>query len=135
MPSSLARGIWLLLYICAIYALSSVPDTEEAVNIGSALLRQLPPDLQNLLHIPLFGMLTWLCHRTLRPLPPARAAAWTLILVLTYAAADELHQSTTLGRVASLDDWLLDACGALLALVIAWLRSRSLSPTNPAAVK
>ncbi len=38
-----------------------------------------------------------------------------------YAALDEFHQSLTGGRTPLFQDVLLDACGALTAIVLAWL--------------
>lgn len=122
MLSSLARGIWPFLYVCMIFALSSIPESREAANVGSALLRALPGDVQNIFHIPLYALLAWLCYRALTPLPFMRAAAWTLVIVMAYATFDELHQSTVSGRVASLEDWLLDLAGALLTLCLLQLR-------------
>jgi VanZ family protein len=56
--------------------------------------------------------------------PLRRGDLWrALLLALFYAASDELHQSFVPGRTASLFDWLVDALGAGLALlVMAWRR-------------
>lgn len=44
------------------------------------------------------------------------ALAWAI--ATTYGATDEVHQMFVHGRVAALDDWLADALGAAVALVI-----------------
>lgn len=45
----------------------------------------------------------------------------TLILSTLYAASDELHQLFVLNRTSSLQDILIDACGAVVGLSIVWL--------------
>jgi VanZ family protein len=48
-----------------------------------------------------------------------------VLLTLTYATSDELHQTLTAGRNPSPVDVLIDAAGAVLGL-IAWFRVRNL---------
>lgn len=103
-----------------IYLLSSIPG--NATNPESLLEQSLiwiTPNLQNLLHIPLFFGL---------------AAAWTygltkyirnefLLLVtafflsVLYGFVDELHQMQVPGRYGSISDIGLDALGAALILI------------------
>ena len=42
-----------------------------------------------------------------------RSAFWTLVVVLAYAASDELHQSFVVGRSATVKDVLIDFAGGL----------------------
>jgi VanZ family protein len=51
---------------------------------------------------------------------PWRRAAWTLLVVLLYAASDELHQSFVPAREGSVIDVLIDTTGAVLALLFLW---------------
>ena len=45
------------------------------------------------------------------------------MLTLLVGAADEIHQHFLPGRVAGLDDWLADAVGAGLGLILVkWFR-------------
>lgn len=50
-----------------------------------------------------------------RPVSPG-AALFSFLLSTAYGASDEWHQSFVPGRVASLEDLLADALGALLAI-------------------
>lgn len=45
-------------------------------------------------------------------------SALAILLTLAYAAVDEMHQARVPGRVASLGDWVADAVGASLALLL-----------------
>jgi VanZ family protein len=45
--------------------------------------------------------------------------AFTVVLSLAVGAADEIHQSFLSGRTSGWDDWLADALGTAIGLVIA----------------
>lgn len=103
--------------------LSSIPGTDDS---GFNFLGLIPPTLQNLLHVPLFALLAWSWHRSLRRI------GWRLPIAVTIAAAislvwavlDEWHQLYVPGRYATLTDLLLDFVGVGLGLAIAiWLAS------------
>ena len=49
------------------------------------------------------------------------------ILATIYAVSDEIHQSFVPGRSCELRDMCIDACGALLGVLIAWLFCRKQS--------
>ena len=78
------------------------------------------PNLQNLLHVPVYGLLTWLWWRWLmaRGRPRVPAALWAALIATLYGALDEAHQMLVPGRFASVTDALLNAGGA--AVVVAW---------------
>lgn len=128
---------WLvvvLLYMSAIFALSSVPGNPEPDAPGVYLVfAWLPPDLQNLLHIPLFSVLAWLWCRTLegRRWSTAKVASLAFLLSLLYGLADEFHQSFVPGRMANVADMLLNGAGAILG-VIAYLRFQGRDRTRRA---
>jgi hypothetical protein len=111
-------------YMAGIYWLSSISgniDPEEAAVYG--IIAWTPPALQNLLHIPLFGILAWLWYRTLRCWSESRRVllSWSFLLAAGFGAIDEWHQIQVPGRYASLTDMALNSLGVLLVL---WLLNR-----------
>jgi glycopeptide antibiotics resistance protein len=108
-----------------LYWLSSIPgEVDPNAPLLSSIVAWTPPALQNLLHIPVFGILAWLWHRTLRAWihTPRRLIAWTLALSAGYGVLDELHQLQVPGRFASLTDMVLNILGTGIAL---WLIKRA----------
>ena len=75
----------------------------------------------SILHIPLYGILTLLLVRALRP-PSATNSKLRLTLAALIAIAvailDEFHQSLIPGREASIIDVFLDVLGVSLALLL-----------------
>lgn len=70
----------------------------------------------------LFAALLWRALGTKnRPGSPARAAVAFVITAL-YAAGDEWHQSFVPARNASAGDWMADAAGGLIVLIVLTLR-------------
>ncbi len=121
------RGLFYLAltlgYMAGIYGLSSLPgdiDPEDAGLYG--IIAWTPPAVQNLLHLPLFGLLAWLWHRTLRDwIHPSRWRLLTAFLLTAgYGILDEWHQLYVPGRYASLTDMSLNVLGA--GLVLYWVR-------------
>jgi glycopeptide antibiotics resistance protein len=116
-----------LSYMAGIYWLSSIPgniDPEDAAIYG--IIAWTPPALQNLLHIPLFGILAWLWYRTLRCwfASPRVLLSSSFLLAAGYGAIDECHQLQVPGRYASLTDIALNTLGVLLVLcLLTWKRS------------
>ncbi|MBK8992690.1 MAG: VanZ family protein [Gammaproteobacteria bacterium] len=119
-PTRKLRLLLPLAYMTAIFALSSIPDTETPANALESALRWASPELQNLLHIPLFGGLAWCWHWGLRSW--MKQEQWrlgaALALTLAYAVLDEIHQLYVPGRFGSLTDVVLNAVGAVLALAV-----------------
>jgi len=72
--------------------------------------------VRKLTHLTAFGVLALLFLRALKPVRYARLWAW--ILTVLYAASDEWHQSFQPGRSPEVTDVLIDACGALIVLLI-----------------
>jgi VanZ family protein len=127
-PTRKRRLLLPLAYMTAIFALSSIPDTETPANALESALRWVSPELQNLLHVPLFGGLAWCWHWGLHGWmrTDARRLGVALALTLAWAVLDELHQTTVPGRFGSLTDMLLNALGAVLALAWTVRRERRL---------
>jgi VanZ family protein len=66
-------------------------------------------------HLSAFGILAFLVWKAMFPHRFAWIGAWSFAVL--YAATDEWHQSFQPGRTALVSDVLIDACGALLALL------------------
>jgi len=110
-----------------IYGLSSIPDVSPEILGPESWVDRLVGWLQNLLHVPLYGVLALLWLRVLRAWRIAGGALAPGVFALTvgYGALDEWHQSFVPGRDPSSGDVLLDAAGATLAIVFdAWARRR-----------
>lgn len=106
-------------YMGCIYWLSSLPGDIDPAQAGlSYIIAWTPPALQNLLHVPLFGLLTWLLHRTLDAWNMRHGLALTAALMLAagYGVFDEWHQLHVPGRYASFTDIALNSAGVILAL-------------------
>lgn len=115
-------------YMGLIYRVSSIPGTlESGEDSLHGLIAWTPPALQNLLHVPVFALLAWLWHRTLRPwLEPGMALNTAVIaLAAGYGILDELHQLQVPGRYASLTDILLNTLGVIIAIWFIRIHARS----------
>lgn len=78
-------------------------------------------------HLLAFGSLAGLLLVSLswgRP-PVLRDAALALGITVLYALSDELHQSFVPDRTGRPDDVFIDALGALIGIVVAWLMLRA----------
>lgn len=71
-------------------------------------------------HLAVFGVLAALLLKLLRDwrVEPLRAAAGAVTLATAYAAVDEWHQTWVPGRVGDPADVLIDAAGALAAVLL-----------------
>ena len=124
-PFSVAGNLLLALgYMAGIYWLSSIPgEADPESPLLSGIILWTPPAIQNLAHMPLFGILAWLWYRSL--------SAWintgqllsslAFLLATGFGILDEMHQLLVPGRYASLTDIVLNALGAGFAV---WLVSR-----------
>lgn len=123
-------GILLpLAWAGIIYGLSAIPGTVETPEGGRVLFEWLPPDLQNLLHIPVFAVLAALLCRALVAWPLERRSVIAIALLATAAwgVLDEWHQASVPGRYSSLTDVILDGIGAAAgAWIYTHLRYRRL---------
>jgi len=104
-------------YMGLLLLVSLIPESRTSVGM---LLERVPSTLQNLLHIPAFGLLAWLWIEQLNAggQTNGRNVAWTLLIVLSYALLTELIQAGVPARTASVGDFALDAAGAGLALTV-----------------
>ncbi len=117
-----------LAWMALIFGLSSIPGVVHPDdNQIYSLFVWLPPDLQNLLHVPVFAILAWLWQRGFRQSPahPAQLDALAVMLTVGYGVLDEWHQAFVPGRYASLTDVALDGTGAVLGVLAGrWLVKR-----------
>jgi hypothetical protein len=72
--------------------------------------------IRKLGHVVEYGILAVLWRQALAPAPGARGGA--LLLTVAYAALDELRQAFTPSRQPAALDVVIDAGGALLALIV-----------------
>lgn len=116
-----------------IFGLSSIPGTIKPEDEDYyQVFVWLPPDIQNLLHIPVYAVLAWLWWRALEARLDRRrnAAATALLITVAYGFLDEWHQSFVPGRYGSFTDIALDCAGALLGVAVgSWLQGRRQSST------
>ena len=113
---SLIFGLISAGYIALIFALAGLPDRVRLIRVFNPL---------SLLHIPLYGLLTFFLIRTFWPNgknPLIRSfrltLAFTTFLALLVAVLDELHQVHIPGREASGWDVVLDTAGICLAVLL-----------------
>ena len=110
---SLPLGLMALIFV-----LSSIPG--KIRNPRLRFLTELDPQWQNLLHVPLFGLLQFLWLRALvrSGMPRGKAILLGCAISLGYGVFDEWHQMFVPGRFASLTDMSLNLVGVALATVI-----------------
>ena len=116
--------LWTLGYMAGIYYLSSIPgEADPQDTLLSGIILWTPPALQNMVHIPLFGILAWLWYRTLGDWIKSSRLLLMLVFILAtgFGILDEWHQLYVPGRYASMTDAALNALGAAIAV---WLFSR-----------
>ena len=96
--------------------MSSIPGTTDEHDF----LGFVPPALQNLLHLPLYGLLAWLWYRSLREIGQAHvsAVATAILTSVVWGVLDEVHQFFVPGRYASLTDIGFNVAGVLIAAVV-----------------
>jgi len=107
--------IYPILFMVLIFVSSSIPG-------NSSIFRTLLPysGLNNLLHTPLYGVLTYLWAKYFtkkgKSLMPSLIHA--AIISFTYGIFEEFHQSMIADRVASIGDVMLNAAGILVCVFI-----------------
>jgi VanZ family protein len=104
-----------------IFGLSSIPGKIDSSELK--FLTELDPQLQNLLHVPLFGLLQilWLRAMSKTGRTSWRAALACCGISLGYGLFDEFHQMFVPGRYASMTDMALNLSGVLGATLLFWL--------------
>jgi VanZ family protein len=100
-------------YLLAMLALSLVPGT--TVEERGSLFEFLAPELQNLLHVPEYALLSWLWCRGLSGLALGTRGSAALALAVAggCGVVEESIQLLVPGRFGSLTDLALDLVGAV----------------------
>lgn len=113
-----SRQFWLLplLYLVFLFVMSSFPaDSNDKIS-GIYL----PEYIQNMLHLPLFSILTalWIKAFINRGIKIHKAFVYAIAISLFYALFEELFQHFIPGRFADLQDIILDFLGCFAAVYI-----------------
>jgi len=114
--------------MAAIFWMSSIPGTaEEHDNALAGVIMSVPPQLQNLLHIPLYAALAgaWCWSLRAWSLPATVIVAIGLSITLGFGLLDEYHQTFVPGRYGTTGDAALNLLGALIG---AWYFRRFMLP-------
>lgn len=108
-------------YMFLLFVVSSLPDTNASQNI----MTEIPSALQNLLHVPAFGFLAvlWLFSLKYFLLSKRGTRYLAVILSMTYGGILEFYQAWVPGRFASVEDFLLNCIGILLAVLLSLIVS------------
>lgn len=114
----------LLGYMGLLFILSSIPDVENA----NGILEGVPNIIQNMLHLPAYGILALLWLLTLKPygITERLRVYISILLASGYSALMELLQIWVPGRYPSVWDLTLNVTGAIsfiLVYRILWTKS------------
>jgi len=107
--------------------LSSIPDTGRIESQIDKIFHWVSPELQNLLHIPLFGGLAGCWYWALKPWINGfeNRIVTAFIITTIYSFFDEYHQLSVPGRFGSFTDLGLDAVGSILVLTAIIIHKRT----------
>ncbi len=125
--------LYPFIYMVILFWLSSISDVplpEEEETFASSLFQWVSPNVQNLLHIPLYALLSVLWCRSLRAwrFRTVNVPIVAFLLSALYGVLDEWHQSFIPGRYSSATDSALDALGAALGT---WFYLRLFKTRDP----
>ena len=91
-------------------------------------------------HLTEYAILAALLWRVLRHHWPLvrrnfwRPATIALVLAITFATTDEIHQSFFPSRTATVHDVVIDTVGAIVGLLICWMFARNRPATSARAI-
>lgn len=110
--------VYPLAYMVLIYVMSSIPGAVDEGIEPLTVVLWLPPSVQNLLHVPLFGVLSWLLCWAMRSWGIQRWIAITasIVVAVAYGFLDEWHQYYVPGRYAAASDMLFNSIGAVIGV-------------------
>ncbi len=129
-PTPWTRWLWPLAWMALLWALSSIPfgPAAEPEGLGGTFA-WVPPTLQNLLHLPAYGILAWLWFTALRPrLSLALTLTVGVVVSAGYGILDEWHQAAVPGRYPSATDAAVNGVAAAIAAVVFALRPTRVRP-------
>ena len=112
--------IYPIALMVLIFVESSIPMDGASNNIQ--FLTDLDPTVQNLLHIPLFGVLAFFWMNAFKNwgFGKRQAIIYGFCISVMYGALDEYHQSFVPGRYGGLLDIYLDTAGAFISCIVFW---------------
>ena len=108
--------VFPLSYMAVILSLSSIHGDTPTFLMGD-VFQWVPPDVQNTLHVPVYGGLSYLWCRTLKSwrLEPIGVMVLACLLTGVFGVLDEWYQYYVPGRFSAATDvvlnWLGAACG------------------------
>lgn len=107
-----------VLLMLLIFIESSIPMDGGPDSI--TFLMDLEPTIQNFLHIPLYGVLSFLWMRSLiiNGFKPATALVTALFVTILYGCLDEVHQTFVPGRFGGLADIYLNSIGGIIGVFV-----------------
>ncbi|MHC4271740.1 MAG: VanZ family protein [Planctomycetota bacterium] len=116
--SSFLPPIFLMMLI---FISSSIPMPEDMGQLR--FLTELNPKIQNLLHIPLFGLLAYLWLNSLMAAgyPILNAIILSLTITILFGCVDEIYQTLIPGRYGSLTDLAFNFIGIILGTIVFYL--------------
>lgn len=122
------RDLILLAYMGVLLLVSAIPGGTPHGGHDDTLLGMIPPIVQNVLHIPAYGLLVLLWIRTLqtRGVAPRPRLLGATLAAAGFGAAMEVVQAWVPGRFPSAGDFLLNLAGVLLVAGIFRLAARPL---------
>ncbi len=111
-----------VLLMILIFILSAIPMDTDADNLK--FLMALDPKFQNLLHLPLFGLLSYLWIRPLTILGISNIPkiVLTVFITIIFGCFDEFHQTFVPGRYGSLMDILLNLAGVMMGIMFFYIK-------------
>ncbi len=98
--------------MACIFAVSTISFGEGRYGTGTKTIRV----INNILHIPAFGLLTLLWLKVFSARKVSTAALYTFIIIISYSALTELHQFFVPGRYPSIGDMALNTMGFFAGL-------------------
>ncbi len=107
-----------LSYMLTIFIMSSIPGDSDIFTRG--ILINLIPTVQNLLHVPLFGLLAflWIITFKLWSHTEKLSIRMAVLISVGYGFLDEVYQYFVPGRYMSFTDISLDILGVFSAIGI-----------------
>lgn len=132
------RYFLVIAWMVLIFQLSATPDLRTVplaqrfhllpAVLGLEMTNLLELVLRKAAHMLAFGLLARLSFRALQGARPSwprgRLFAASLFFTVLYAASDEWHQTFVPTRTGSVRDVAIDTVGAVVAMIIGYLRHR-----------
>jgi len=107
-----------LLLMAFIFIESSIPSGDGSGGVN--FLNRLDPGLQNFLHVPLYGLLSflWMNGFVKKGMKTVAAVSLAFLIAVLYGCFDEFYQVYVPGRYGGVTDICLDTTGAAAGVVV-----------------